>query len=275
MDKRGGPTDHERLKLRRHIERIRKLCLDVLEGYTSHCQKMYGHPAKQRSLDKIRLLYEQRIERRCADFNLTIMEEKQWDPSNFKTDPDDDVYSSGEESEEHDSDVVNIYTSSSEEDGGSSDEDPVLEPVLRERAYKGFLSGESYDSYNPDNLLDVSVPSDAEGKQAFLSECTLDAYNKRKTHNREYSLGLDWAEYEAFGRKVMMDERIRKMKFDRLNQLEKRAYEASLTKEDKDEFWDIHHWYQSLSEEEKRAEVNLKKTPAEIRAEMSKRRKMS
>ena len=144
MDKRGGPTDHEQLKLHRHIERIRKLCSDVLEGYTSHCQKMYGHPAKQRSLDKIRLLYEQRIERRCADFNLTIMEEKQWDSSNFKTDPDDDVYSSGEESEEHDSDVVNIYTSSSEEDdsSGGSDEDPVLlEPVLRECVYKGFLAG--------------------------------------------------------------------------------------------------------------------------------------
>jgi hypothetical protein len=65
------------------------------------------------------------------------------------------------------------------------------------------------------------------------------------------------------------------MKLDRLNQLESRAYEAYLTKEDKDEFWDIHNWFQSLSEEEKRAEVNLKKTPAEIIAEMSKRRKQS
>ena len=65
------------------------------------------------------------------------------------------------------------------------------------------------------------------------------------------------------------------MKLDRLNQLESRAYEASLTKEDKDEFWDIHNWFQSLSEEEKRAEVNLKKTPVEIIAEMSKRRKQS
>jgi len=73
----------------------------------------------------------------------------------------------------------------------------------------------------------------------------------------------------------MDNERIRKMKLDRLNQLESRAYEASLTKEDKDEFWDIHNWFQSLSEEEKRAEVNLKKTPAEIIAEMSKRRKQS
>ena len=73
----------------------------------------------------------------------------------------------------------------------------------------------------------------------------------------------------------MDNKRIRKMKLDRLNQLESRAYEASLTKEDKDEFWDIHNWFQSLSEEEKRAEVNLKKTPAEIIAEMSKRRKQS
>ncbi len=73
----------------------------------------------------------------------------------------------------------------------------------------------------------------------------------------------------------MDNERIRKMKLDRLNQLESRAYEASLTKEDKDEFWDIHNWFQSLSEEEKRAEVNLKKTSAEIIAEMSKRRKQS
>jgi len=65
------------------------------------------------------------------------------------------------------------------------------------------------------------------------------------------------------------------MKLDRLNQLESRAYEVYLTKEDKDEFWDIHNWFQSLSKEEKRAEVNLKKTPAEIIAEMSKRRKQS
>lgn len=73
----------------------------------------------------------------------------------------------------------------------------------------------------------------------------------------------------------MDNERIRKMKLDRLNQLESRAYEVYLTKEDKDEFWDIHNWFQSLSKEEKRAEVNLKKTPAEIIAEMSKRRKQS
>ena len=93
----------------------------MLEGYSSHCQERYGHPVRQRNLDKIRLLYEQRIERRCAEYNLTILEEKQWDPSNLKTAADDNVDSSGEESEEHDSDEVNIYTSSEEDD--SSDED--------------------------------------------------------------------------------------------------------------------------------------------------------
>ena len=108
MDQRT-PSDYDRLKLRRHIEKIRKLCCDVLEGYSSHCQEMYGHPVRQHNLDKIRLLYEQRIERRCAEYNLTILEEKQWEePPNLKIGDDVD---SGEESEEHDSDVVNIYTS--------------------------------------------------------------------------------------------------------------------------------------------------------------------
>jgi hypothetical protein len=65
MDQRT-PSDLERLQLRRHIERIRRLCSAVLEGYSSHCQEWYGHPVRQRNLDKIQLLYEQRIERRCA-----------------------------------------------------------------------------------------------------------------------------------------------------------------------------------------------------------------
>ena len=103
---------------------------------------------------------------------------------------------------------MNIYTSSKEDD--SSDEDPPVEPVLLEHVYRGFRPGNSYDSYYPNDLSDVSLPSDDEGKQAFLSECTLQAYNDRTNRNREYSLGLEWAEYKTFGRKEMMDERIRK-----------------------------------------------------------------
>jgi hypothetical protein len=56
---------------------------------------------------------------------LTILEEKQWDPSNLKTASNNHVDFSGEESEEHDSDVVNIYTSSDDDD--SSDEDPIVD----------------------------------------------------------------------------------------------------------------------------------------------------
>ena len=95
-----------------------------------------------------------------------------------------------------------------------------MEPVLLERVYRGFRPGNSYDSYNHNDLLDVSVPSDDKGKQAFLSECTLQVYNDRTNRNREYSLGLEWAEYKTFGRKVMMDERIWKMKRDRIDQLQ-------------------------------------------------------
>mgnify|MGYP006196684247 FL=1 len=256
------PSDYDRLKLRRRIEKIRKLCSDVLEGYSSHCQEWYGHPVRQRNLDKIRLLYEQRIERRCAEYNLTILEEKQWEqPSNLKISNNGD---SGDESEEHDSDDVYIYTSSEDDEDDDDEYDPVEEPVLFERQYKGFRAGDSYDSYDPADLSDVSVPSDEEGKEKFLSECTLQSYNERTSRNREYSLGLEWPQYEEFGRKVMLDERIRKMKRDRIEQLRSRAYEAALSVEEKANFWNVHHWWQSLSEEEKQAEKNLQDTQREI-----------
>ena len=248
MDNRT-PSDVDRLKLRRHIEKICKLCSDVLEGYSSHCQERYGHPVRQRNLDKIRLLYEQRIERRCAEYNLTILEEKQWEqPSNLKISDDGD---SGDESEEHDSDVVDIYTSSDDDEDDDEEDDPIGEPVLLERVYKGFRAGDSYNSYDRADLSDVSVPSDEEGKEKFLSECTLQAHNDRTERNREYSLGVEWPQYEEFGRKVMLDEQIRKMKRDRIEQLRLRAYEASMSIDEKAEFWDIHNWWQSLSEEEK------------------------
>jgi len=84
MEQRA-PSDLDRLQLRRHIERIRRICSAVLEGYSSHCQEVYGHPVRQRNLDKIRLLYEQRIERRCAEYNWTSLEENQWEvPPNLR-----------------------------------------------------------------------------------------------------------------------------------------------------------------------------------------------
>ena len=126
MDKHC-PLDYERLKLRRHIEKIWKLCSDVLEGYTQHCQEWYGHPATQHSLNKIQLLYEERIQRRCAEYNLSMAEEMWWEPSQ-KIAHDNKDDSSGEESEEHDSDVVNIYTTSDDEEDDSDDDNSIEDP---------------------------------------------------------------------------------------------------------------------------------------------------
>ena len=128
MDKRSRPpTDDERLHLRRHIEKIRKLCSEVLEGYTKDCQERYGHPATQHSLNKIQLLYEERIQRRCAEYNLTMAEEMWWEPSQ-KIAHDNKDDSSGEESEEHDSDVVNIYTTSDDDEDDSDDDNSIKDP---------------------------------------------------------------------------------------------------------------------------------------------------
>ena len=128
MDKRRPPpTDDERLHLRRHIEKIRKLCSAVLEGYTQHCEERYGHPATQHSLNKIQLKYEERIQRHCAEYNLTMAEEMWWEPSQkIAHDKLDD--SSGEESEEHDSDEVNIYTTSDDEEDDSDDDNSIEDP---------------------------------------------------------------------------------------------------------------------------------------------------
>ena len=123
MDKHcPPPTDNERLQLRRHMEKIRKLCSAVLEGYTQHCKEQYGHPATQHSLNKIQLKYEERIQHHCAEYNLSMAEEMWWEPSQ-KIAHDNKDDSSGEESEEHDSDVVNIYTTSDDNDDDSSDDD--------------------------------------------------------------------------------------------------------------------------------------------------------
>ena len=68
MDK-WCPSDYGRLQLHRHIEKICKVCSDVLEGYSKNCQeRRYGHHITQHSLNKIELVYEQHIERHCAKY---------------------------------------------------------------------------------------------------------------------------------------------------------------------------------------------------------------
>lgn len=62
----------------------------------------------------------------------------------------------------------------------------------------------------------------------------------------------------------MMDERIRKMKQDRIEQLESRAYKALLTNKEKAKIWNMHNLWQSLSEEKKQAEKNKPRTNTKI-----------
>jgi hypothetical protein len=74
---------------------------EVVEGYSTFYFDKHGKPLSQEMVDKIMLLYHNRIERRCNEVGLTVEEEEQWDPECA----DIDVYSlsdSGEESEEHD-----------------------------------------------------------------------------------------------------------------------------------------------------------------------------
>ena len=61
------------------------------------------------------------------------------------------------------------------------------------------------------------------------------------------------------------------MKRDQIEQLRSRAYEVALSPEDKANFWNVHNWWQSLSEDEKQAEKNSQDTQREI----SKRSKKS
>ena len=55
-----------------------------------------------------------------------------------------------------------------------------------------------------------------------------------------------------------------KMKCDQIEQLRSRAYIAALSIEEKANFWNVHHWWQLLSEEEKQAEKKLQDTQREI-----------
>ena len=108
-------SDYTRIRLRRRIQKIYEMSTDVVEGYSTFYFDKHGKPLPQETVDKIMLLYHNRIERRCNEVGLTVEEEEQWDPE----DADIDVYSlsdSGEESEEHDSDDVCFYTEDDNDD---------------------------------------------------------------------------------------------------------------------------------------------------------------
>ncbi len=111
---------------------------EVVEGYSTFYYDKYSKPLPQETVDKIMLLYHNWIERRCNEVRLTVEEEEQWDPE----DADIDVNSlsdSGEESEEHDSDVVNFYTDVDDADDVSDDND-IKDKVGNLKAKSGMVA---------------------------------------------------------------------------------------------------------------------------------------
>jgi hypothetical protein len=59
----------------------------------------------------MKLLFDQRLECRCAEYNLTKEDEEQWEPSDINSD-NDKLSNTEKESKEHDLDEFNITTTS-------------------------------------------------------------------------------------------------------------------------------------------------------------------
>jgi hypothetical protein len=91
----------------------------VVDGYGTFYLNKHGVALPQETAEKIMLLYDNRIQRRCNEVGLTVEEEEEWDYVDAKVDVDA-LSDSGEESEEHDSDDVCFY---SDEDNDDNDDD--------------------------------------------------------------------------------------------------------------------------------------------------------
>ncbi len=68
-------------QLRCCVIEIKKLCSKVIKGYSNYYKEINSHPLPEQCLNEIKLLFDQRIECRCAKYNLTKEEEEQWEPS--------------------------------------------------------------------------------------------------------------------------------------------------------------------------------------------------
>jgi hypothetical protein len=130
--------------LRRHVIKIKNLCLEVTKGYSKHYKEINSCPPPEHCLNKIKLLFDQRLECRCAKYNLTKEEEEQWEPSDINSDYNK-VSNTNNESKEHDSDEFNIYTTSKGKDENKDDGKENLhigEKVDMEGAEKLYRLGE-------------------------------------------------------------------------------------------------------------------------------------
>ena len=63
-----------------HVKKISKMSSAVIDGYgKDYFLKKYRKELPQDVIDKIMLLYNNRIERRCSEVGLTVAKEGQWD----------------------------------------------------------------------------------------------------------------------------------------------------------------------------------------------------
>ncbi len=68
---------------------IKKLCSKVIKCYSKHYKEFNSCPQPEQQLNEIKLLFNQHIERRCAEYNLTKEEEEQWKTSDTTVDNDE------------------------------------------------------------------------------------------------------------------------------------------------------------------------------------------
>jgi hypothetical protein len=108
--------------LRRHIAKIKQICTNIVEGYGKFYEQRYGKPLPQDVMNQIQPLYHHRIKCQCAELQLTVEAEEEWNPGNALID-ELCLSDSGEESEEHNSDDITFYNDSiddvGKEEGGT------------------------------------------------------------------------------------------------------------------------------------------------------------
>ncbi len=71
----------KRLQLHCRVIKIKNLCSEVTKGNTKNYKEIISCPPLEHCLNKIKLLFNQRIERRCAEYNFTKKEDKQCESS--------------------------------------------------------------------------------------------------------------------------------------------------------------------------------------------------
>ncbi len=116
----------------------------MTRGYSKHYKEIISCPLPKHCLNKIKLIFDQHIEHRCAKYKLTKEEEEQWEPSNISS-GDDERSNTDNKPEEHDSDKINIYTTSKGKDEDEDDSEEYLhigEKVDMEGAEKWYRLGE-------------------------------------------------------------------------------------------------------------------------------------